>query len=301
MKVKEALEGILSSLNGVGIEEPRIDAELLLAFVLGKERLDLYLDPYLSLKGDDASLLFSLIRERISHRPLQYILGRAHFMAYEFIVREGVFIPRPETERLVEVALERMEGRRNPTIVDIGTGCGNIAISMAKSIPSRVYATEISSQSLRIAKENAELIGAPEIIFLPARRTSSLAGGKGDLLEPLREKSLEGKVDLILSNPPYIPTYEIDHLPKEVSQWEPTLALDGGEDGLSFHRAIVEESFPFLKEDGYLILEVGNGQAMDVVELIRGRQWATELIKDYSGIERVVIANLPAKVGGPAH
>ncbi|MCD5390454.1 peptide chain release factor N(5)-glutamine methyltransferase [candidate division NPL-UPA2 bacterium] len=278
----DALEWGSNCLEEEGIENPRRGAEFLLLYLLGWTQTHLYLNAEAWLRQDDLSAFQDLIRRRAQHFPLQYLTGRTEFRGGEFLVNQETMIPRPETEILVDGALKKLRSiNREPlTVIDVGTGCGNIAITLAKSLPCRVYATDISAGALRAAAKNAQASGV-DIIFL-----------RGDLFGPIEELGLEGKVDLVISNPPYIATGDFSALSPEVSQFEPRLALDGGKDGLKFYPPIIKGAARYLKASGYLALEMGAGQAEKVKKLIleNGHFQYPEIIKDYSGIDRVIIA-----------
>lgn len=267
-----------------GFENPRLNTEILLGHALGMNRVDLYLNFDQPLSPKELSSFKSHLKKRLKNFPLQYITGHAQFMSHELMVNPDVSIPRPETEVLVESIVDRLKGYQDGSLVmvDLGTGCGNIAISLAKEFPgSRIYATDISPKAIAVARENAQLNGVADVIDFVI----------GDLFEPLRGLDLEGRVDLLVSNPPYIPQGEMDHLPAEVRLFEPPLALNGGEGGMDFHRRIIAGGPIYLKPGALLALEVGTNQARVVKSLIleTGDFRTVEIIKDYAGIERVVI------------
>jgi release factor glutamine methyltransferase len=281
MKVKEGLDWAVGSLKD--IENPRGNAEILLEEILNLEKTELYLNSEEFLPQKKFPLFKKFVERRAQHFPLQYILGKSDFMGLEFMVNEKVMIPRPETEILVEKILEevhqRASGYQPLTIVDLGTGCGNIAIGLAKNIPRcRVYALDISREALKVARKNARrhnLNG--EIIFL-----------EGDLFNPFRR--LKREADIIVSNPPYIASDDFERLPPEV-KFEPRLALDGGEGGLDFYERIITRAPRCLKKGGFLALEIGINQASQICNLIRTRKEFSdpEVIKDYGGIKRIIL------------
>ena len=284
--VLRALDWATQELARQGFESPRLEAEVLLGHTLGMGRVDLYLHFDRPLTPQELSAFKSHLAKRLEHFPLQYITGRTQFMSSELLVCPGVFIPRPETEVLVEEVIVRLrrrsEGEAPLVIVDLGTGCGNIAISLAREFPqARVYAVDVSPEAVAIARENAVRNGvAGSIHFLV-----------GDLFEPLKGRGLEGGVDLLVSNPPYIPRGEMGSLPPEVGLFEPREALDGGQDGMDFHRRIVAQAPDFKNPGAWLALEVGEGQAQRARSMLLsdGKFRGVEVIKDYAGIERVVI------------
>ncbi len=278
----DILNQAVQKLRSEGVDRPRTNAELLLAAVLNVKKIDLYLNRDRILTSRQIEKFNQFLRERISGRPLQYILGSTEFFGLEFEVNERVLIPRPETEILVETIIENIRGVLQPRIVDLGTGSGAIGISLAKSLKnSFVFATDISAQALKVAEKNARRHGVDEQIEF----------GQGDLFEPLKDKNLEGTVDCVVSNPPYVSEEEFNNLPREVSDYEPIVALKTDEEGTSFHRKMIENCLDFLNESGILAVEVGLGQAAKVTDLIRGRKGfrRAEIKKDLGGIERIVL------------
>ncbi|MGB8658120.1 MAG: peptide chain release factor N(5)-glutamine methyltransferase [Candidatus Zixiibacteriota bacterium] len=279
----DILNRAVEKLRSEGIDRPRTNAELLLEAVLGVKKIDLYLDRDRALTPQHILKINQFIQERISGKPLQYIVGSTEFFGSEFEVNQSVLIPRPETETLVEIVIDRLKGIPQPRIIDLGTGSGAIAISLAKNLNgSCLFATDISSDALTLAGRNAKR----------HRVESQIEFLCGDLFEPLRSKNLEETIDCVVSNPPYVSQEEFARLPKEVRDYEPVVALKSSEDGVSFHRKIVEESLSFLKKGGMLALEVGLGQANKVAELVREQMdfKNTEIKKDLGGIDRIVIA-----------
>lgn len=259
------------------------EAELLFMEILNCQRMSLYLNKDLPLNKDKSSLVASVLKRRIYGEPLQYILGKTEFMGLEFKVGKGVFIPRPETEILVETVIKIVVSNKSsvisPKILDLGTGSGNIAVSLTKLLPNtEITATDISSRALKIARENAELYKV-KINFV-----------KSNLFDTYGLKL--NTYNLIVSNPPYIPTAEIDNLQPEIN-YEPRIALDGGKDGLDFYRKIVNKAAAYLKEDGYLILEMGFKQREAIENIFRNSQTfcIKDIIKDYNHIDRVIVAH----------
>jgi len=278
LKIGEALNWAEEKLKEAGIEESRIESEIFLEEELGINRTDLYLDLHKTFPSNVDSFK-NKIMTRINRIPLAYILGRTQFMGFDFLVDERVMIPRQETEILVEAVIKKYVD--SPLIVDIGTGCGNIAIALAKSIPCfRIYATDISSEALELARENAKknAVSKERISFL-----------QGDLFKPLNDLNLFNKIDILVSNPPYIPSGEIENLPSEVL-FEPRIAIDGEFDGLGFYRKIINESPLYLKNGGYLFLEIGFNQADEVKRLISKNSNFTkpDVVLDYMGIDRII-------------
>jgi release factor glutamine methyltransferase len=286
MTVFEILNWSTSYLKDHHIENPRLNAELLLAHALNLGREGLYVRLHHQIEKEEKEVLEGLVKRRISGEPLQYILGHQEFWSVDLKVDPRVLIPRPETELLVEQALTILsetsfEGA--PSVLEMGTGSGAIAIALAKEMRDMILvAIDISRDALLLAKENAESSGVVhQIQFV-----------NGNLFDPfclLRGGEL---FDLILSNPPYIPFPEIEGLAKEVRDHEPIIAVNGGEDGLTFHRTIVSKAPFYLRKGGWLLLEVGQGQGGRVCQLIdeSGDFCKPQIVKDLSGIERVVKA-----------
>lgn len=256
-----------------GVEDARLNAELLLAHVLKTRRLDLYLDFERTLYEDELAPLRDLVRKRATGTPLQHLLGSVEFFGRVFKTDARALIPRPETERLVEILLPLLKenGRR---IADIGTGTGIIALTVAAELPeAEVWAIDLSPDALALARENAERLSI-RVHFLPS-----------DLLE-----NAAGSFDWIIANLPYIPSAEIPILSKEV-QYDPVLALDGGPDGLDLIRRLIDQAPARLHPGGGLALEIGHDQAERVAELLGAANFRDIRIeKDYQDIPRFLIA-----------
>jgi len=286
--VGQALKNISKLFKNKGIINSERETEILLSYFLGMSRSEIYLNSDRMLKDLEKKELEKKIQKRIDKIPLQYITKHQEFMGMDFLVESGVLIPRPETEILVEEVIKRLKNYKCSNILevaDLGTGAGVIAISIANFINNiTVYATDISKKSLQIALKNAQKHRCEnKIIFL-----------QGDLFEPFKNKIEKLSLEAIISNPPYIDSYDFKSLPPEVRDNEPRIALFGGIDGLDYYREIIKKSPQYLKKKGFLALEVGAGQARKVKELILKENNFTqdiEIIKDYLGIERVVIAH----------
>lgn len=270
-----------------GVESALLDAACLMEAASGIPRWQFILDPEQSIPSDRSCLLESMLSRREAREPIAYILGVKEFWSLPLTVGHDVLIPRPETETLVEAVLEKV--RSGPashlalTIVDLGTGCGAIALALAVEMPhALVYAIDRSLGACRIARRNIEALGL----------TSRVHCVQGDLLEPLRTIDAGGGCDLIVSNPPYIPSGACGALSPEIAAYEPVEAIDGGPDGLRYHRRIIEEAPAYLREGGWLTLEVGDGQAPDVMELVRKTEGfgPAEVRQDVAGRDRVVFA-----------
>lgn len=260
-----------------GVENPRLDAEVLLSHILGKERLYLYVHFDQPLEDKELSAFRVAVKQRAARLPVAYIIGSKEFMGLDFEVTPAVLIPRPDTEILVEAALSRLALAEQPCILDLGTGSGAICISMLANLPTAKGITvDISAEALTVARRNAVKHQVDQrLIFY-----------QGDLFTPVKGQ----KFTAIVSNPPYIPKRDIPGLTPEVQQ-EPNLALVGGEDGLDFYRRIVQEGRDYLAENGFIAMEVGIDQARPVAAMAEktGYYKVSDIIKDYGGIERVVV------------
>lgn len=279
----EILNQAVERLRSEGIDKPRTNAELLLGAVINKNKVDLYLDKDQVLTSDESERFAHWIEERISHRPVQYIIGTVEFFGLEFKVDERVLIPRPETETLVEVVIEQLAHEEKPKIIDLGTGSGAIAISLAATLKSSfIYATDVSKEALEVAKENA----------IKNKVENQIEFFSGDLFGPLKNENLEGQIDCVVSNPPYVSKEELETLPEEIKDYEPIVALQSEKDELFFHKKIIEDSLNFLNKGGFLALETAFGQAGKMADFIRqnGNYHNIKIIKDLSGIDRVAKA-----------
>lgn len=261
-------------------DTPRLDVEILLEKALGNvDSLYIRLNLNKELTQEQEDLFNIFIQDRLKGRPVAYIVGNREFMGLDFYVQEGVLIPRPDTEPLVEELIELCREKENLSILDIGTGSGAITISLAKYLnTSKVKSFDISDIALEVGKKNAisnEVDDRVEFI-------------KSDLFSSIENKSIQ--FDVIVSNPPYIPKKDIETLHTQVKDYEPYIALEGGEDGLDFYRSITEQSRMYLKENGILAYEVGHDQAQDVAEIMKSNGYTKIYTKkDLQGIDRVVI------------
>lgn len=261
-----------------GIESPRLEAELLLAHALNCRRIDLLVNYDVEPHEAERATFRELVRRRAEHWPTAYLIGQREFFLLPFDVSPAVLIPRPETETLVLAALDELKNRPSARVLELGTGSGCIAVSIAKKCPdATIVAIDISPDALEIAKANARRHGVePRIDFR-----------QGDCFSPLGEESF----DLIVSNPPYVTTAEYETLAAEVREHEPRHALDGGPDGLAFYRRIAADGVRYLAPSGLVGVEVGVTQAEAVVELFRLAGLIPQaVLKDTAGIARVVLA-----------
>jgi release factor glutamine methyltransferase len=261
-------------------DTPRLDVELILQKSLGDvDRIYIHINLNKELSDDEYNLFLSMIKDRINGRPVAYIVGNREFMGLDFFVKEGVLIPRPDTEVLVEQIIELCKNKDKVEILDIGTGSGAITVSLAKYIEkSTIKSLDISDIPLEVGKKNAMNNDVDnKIEFI-----------KSDLFSSIKDKNI--KFDVIVSNPPYIPKKDMDTLHTQVKDYEPYNALEGGIDGLDFYRDITDQSKCYLKEDGILAYEVGHDQAKDVSDIMKDNGYTKIYTKkDIQGIDRVVI------------
>lgn len=265
-----------------GIESPHLEAEILLSHSLSLKRIDLYVQHERVLNEEELKAFKSLLLRRVRKEPTAYIIGYRPFMSLDLAVTKDVLIPRPETEQAVQAVLDNAKSvnKEKIEILDLGAGSGAIAVSIAYYLKNcRVTATDISDKAIQVAKSNAQKHGVSD-------RINFLAG---DLFGPVKTGS---PFDIIVSNPPYIPSAEIPKLQPEIKNYEPVSALDGGPDGMDFYRKILKDIDPFLADNGYLILEVAFDQATRISDLIKekGIFEGPKIVKDHGDIDRVIIA-----------
>jgi release factor glutamine methyltransferase len=306
MKALDKLREISKALIPCGIEAAAKEAELLVTHGLNMKTAEMYRDnPEISYEQEKR--LKELCKRRMAREPLQYVLGYVEFLHLYLKVGKGVLIPRPETELMAEHAIKILKIRnqksetclpvgkvRNPengrrftdhgqrtTVLDLCTGSGCLALALAREFPDAdVLGIDISRASIDIAKDNALINGIENVSFLA-----------GDLFEPLKRKKPVPMYDFIISNPPYIKTDDISNLQPEISRWEPVAALDGGKDGLDFYRCIIPLSPNFLKRNGTVMLELGDGQSDAVTAMFKETGFEEiRTINDVAGIKRIVQA-----------
>ena len=279
MNIRDAIVEYSKQLDIIS-DTPRLDVEILLQKALGGvDRLYIHLNLSEELEIEQEEIFLRFIEERLKGRPIAYIVNNREFMGLDFYVKEGVLIPRPDTEILVEEIIELCKDKDDLDILDIGTGSGAITVSLAKYIEkSRLTSLDISEIALEIAKKIAKSNGViDKINFI-----------KSDLFQQIVGTNL--KFDIIVSNPPYIRKRDIDELHTQVKDYEPYNALEGGIDGLDFYRNITEQSKNYLKPGGILAYEVGHDQAEEVVKIMQNNGYNKIYIKkDLQGIDRVVI------------
>ena len=287
--VKEILGWTVEHFRKAGVPSPRLNAELLLAQALKlPARLELLLEPERKLTAAERAAFREFVKRRAAREPAAHILGSWGFYGRNFGVTPDVLTPRSETELVAERAVSWAKAGGAKRALDLGTGSGCLAVTLALEVPElRVVATDISEQALAVARQNAERLGAAE-------RAEFLQGDLFAALAP-RPQTPSPKppvFDLIVCNPPYIPTGEIEKLSPEVAKWEPRLALDGGADGLDFYRKLAPECARWLRAGGAVVLEIGDGQGPAVKALFEsaGGYQDIEVSKDLAGQERILFA-----------
>jgi release factor glutamine methyltransferase len=269
-------------LKNKGINNSRLNADCLLAYTLDVPREYLYAHFAMSLPQKIKKAFWDLIIKRGKHIPLQYLMQRAEFWSIALKVDERALIPRPETELIVEEVM-RLKKTEKLTIVDVGTGCGNIALALAHELPeAKVFATDISAPAIELAQENAQQLGLKE------RVSFSL----GDLLTPLKEQDIKSKVDFIVSNPPYVQPHEIENLQPEVRLFEPSIAFISSEAELGIYYRLIGSAAEYLKKGGYLVIEFGINQFSQLLHIFKNyKHWNIEAVKkDLCSIQRVISA-----------
>ncbi len=307
MNVRAALRQAIERLTAAQVPSATITAEVLLLHVLGRDRAFLYAYPETELSLEQERAYRHLVAARAAGKPTQYLTGQQEFWGLNFRVSPGVFIPRPETEHVVELVLALMRERLQkpaPRIVDVGTGTGCIALALASELPqAEIIGVDIDDNALAVARENAARLGLAHRvrfeksdlleIFLPAEHelalfTPSAAEGSG--VKGPRATSHESRFDLIVSNPPYISEAEAELIPREVREFEPPAALFSPDQGLAFTRCLVEEATQVLRAGGWLVVELGYQMAGRVRALL-GETWTgIEITNDLRGIPRVLAA-----------
>ncbi len=261
-----------------GIKSARLDAEVLLADVIKKDRIYLYVHFDEPMQQNELAEFRDYVAKRAKHIPVAYIIGKREFMGLPFKVTSDTLIPRPDTEILVENVIANIDKEKEISIVDIGTGSGAIILSLLVNLKNAFGMTvDISEKAVCVAKENAEMLKVEN-------RCKFFVG---DLFTPLEKE----KFDVIVSNPPYIPQKDITDLEPDVKKYEPLTALTDNKDGLSYYHRLLSEGKNYIKENGFIALEVGIYQADKVKQIAELNGWKNiQIIKDYAGIDRVVLA-----------
>ena len=263
-----------------GLASPRLDAEILLAHCLGVDRVRLYVEHDKPLHPDELVRFRAAVRRRLAREPVAYITGTREFWSMPLQVDKHVLIPRPETEVLEEQAIEMLGQMRVdvPVVVDVGTGSGAVALALAREVSgARVMATDIAPRALEVAAANAIRLGLVVTFY------------QGDLLDALPREVED--IDLVVANPPYVSTAELDRLEPEIARWEPRQALDGGADGLAVYRRLIRQVINRLAPGGAVAFEIGAEQATDVRGLLAGSGFGEVVVRqDLAGLDRVVVA-----------
>ena len=271
MNFSELLKQAIDRFGQAGIENPKLDAELIISHVLGVKRNELYFDPARIFSEEQVSKLNVMLSRRLKNEPLQYVFGETEFYGFRFLVNPSVLIPRPETESLVEIIFQNE--KTAISILDIGTGSGCIAISLKKLLPNcHLTAIDISEKAIEVAMQNS-VINEVDVDFL-----------KSDLFE-----NIIGIFEIIVSNPPYIPDYEYQKLPVEIKNFEPQKALRVEDDGTDFYKKILQQAKEHLTENGKIYFEIGFDQTKRVKQLALENGFSeVEVFQDLNGFDRIV-------------
>jgi len=284
MTLAEAINNAATRFIAAGIGTPRLDAEVLLRHALKRDRAWLLAHFHDRLDEEPRGIFEQAVERRAKREPLQYITGKQEFWGLEFAVSPEVLIPRPETELIIETVLNSVQDRNKAcTLIDLCTGSGCIATVLASELPAaRIIATDKSPGAIAVARENASSHGVLDrILFM-----------EGDLTAPLESLDIDGQVDIIVSNPPYVRSGDYPALQPEVKDYEPALALFGGPEGTDIHQRIINAAVRYLTSNGLLIMEMGIGQAEILANYLKkvGRYRSFEILRDLAGIERVIAA-----------
>ncbi len=276
-KIKDIFIEYKKILKENNFETYSLDVEVLLMNVTGFSKTQLYLNTDYTLKTEEYEKFKKFFNRRLKNEPIAYIIEKCEFMGMNFLLNNHTLIPRPDTEILVEKAIEIINKNNFNNALDIGTGSGAIAISLAKYCNINVTALDINDKAIEMAKKNANINKVKNIEFI-----------QSDIFE-----KINNKYDIIVSNPPYIKTQDIKTLEKNVKNYEPILALDGGKSGLIFYEKITNNAIKYLNKNGYLMFEIGYDQAEDVKNIMENNNfYNTTVLKDLSGLDRVVFANI---------
>jgi len=284
MQLKQAVDSAYKLLLENDVPSPRLNAELLLLFVLGRERAYLYAHPERELTADEQANFDEVIRERARGCPTQYITGHQEFWGLDLLVSPAVLIPRPETEHVVETVLELVkeypfDGPGRLRLVDVGTGSGCIALALASELPhAEIHACDISEEALEIARVNAARLAlGGKVLFRKSDLLSVYAGEK---------------FDFVISNPPYVGEADADKVQKQVREFEPKIAVFSGREGMEIYRRLIPQAHEHLRPGGWFVAEIGFSEETNVRELLAG--WAeVQVTPDLQGIPRVIAAKRP--------
>jgi release factor glutamine methyltransferase len=283
MQLKQALNNAIEYLTSRDVGSPRMNAELLLMFIVGCDRAHIYAHPERELTADEESRYTDVINQRARGVPSQYIVGHQEFWGLDFIVNPSVLIPRPETEHLIETVLELSKTYAAPSgklkIIDVGTGSGAIAIALAKEFPAaEIHACDISAEALEVARANAARLGFDRVQF-----------HQSDVLADIPRDST---FDFVVSNPPYVALSEEDKVQDVVKKFEPRVAVFAGTHGLDIIRRLIPQSREALRPGGWLLMEVGYSMSDAVMQLLT--DWdEVHSVPDLKGIPRVIVARKP--------
>lgn len=283
MGINELLEKSRTLIKGLPYANPNLESILVLSRLLNKDKVYIYTYGDEEVPEDLAKEFMEIMVKRASGYPMNYILGEKEFMGMDFLVEEGVLIPRPDTEILVEYIINEIDLNykdENISLLDIGTGSGAISLSIAKNFPRiQVYGLDLYEKPISLANKNKEKLGLNNVIFFQSDLFKSINSGQ--------------KFHIIVSNPPYIKTGDIEGLQKDVKDFEPLSALDGGSDGLDFYRRITRDAKNFLYKKGLLAYEIGFNQSEEVKEIMLGEGFSNiKLLKDFQGYHRVISGRL---------
>ena len=292
MQLKQALASAVERLDAADVGSPRMNAEVLLMFVLGADRAYLYAHPERELTPKEAARYEEVLAQRATGMPSQYITGHQEFWGLDFVVSSAVLIPRPETEHLVEAVLELARGVQHPKLVDVGTGSGCIALALAHELPdAEVYAVDLSAEALEIARANAARLQLDkrvrflQVNILDVIPTEDFSPSGGTCFSEFRD------FDFVVSNPPYVAFSEADKVQKSVQEFEPTMAVFAGLHGTDVIVPLIEQAHRALKPGGWLALEIGYSMRDEVVNLLSPTMWDDiRVVPDLQGIPRVVAA-----------
>ncbi len=282
MNIKEVLANTVDFFKKNNIDNPRLDAEVLLAELLDMERIKLYVNFDYPLKEDEIGKYREMIKLRAKRIPVAYITGRKEFMSLDFYVNQNVLLPRPETEILVEYLIDYFNEKdmERINIVEVGTGSGAIIVSLGHYLKNaRILGIEIDKKAIEVTRKNIERYSLDD----------RLKVSQGNLLEPLIKREIKN-LNLVVSNPPYISEKEMETLPPEVKQ-EPKKALYGGKDGLKFYKKLIPQANEVLTKNGMIALEIGYNQAEEVEKILRDNDFTNvDVRKDYADKDRFVLA-----------
>ncbi len=276
--VQDLLSWTKNHFEGLGIAEPRLEAEVLLAHALKLDRMGLYVYHDRPANQEEREAFREMIRRRVKGEPTAYIIGQREFMSLPFLVDRRVLIPRPDTETLVEESIRLLRGYEGEVkVLDVGTGSGAIAVSIARYVPqATVYGVDISGDALQVARDNATLNGVEDRVVF----------GQSNLLENVTS----GPFQLITANLPYIPSEKMAELPKEIREYEPREALDGGPGGLNFYIKLLPQAYRLLGEPGFLLLEVGDSsQVRELCQHIDDAWSGYYVLQDLGNRDRVLV------------